>query len=257
MIYIQRLNLDNTFLIEIGTWKLLIDPWLQGSEIDYFKWFNTQWHRTKPIAYDQLPSFDTVLITQKYPDHFHVETLKRLSPKRIIAPRSIEKKLKRILPDSTIISLDANNNRVIENNVHITFLPTKRKIDPIYDAFILDDGKESVFVAPHGFQTDKKDLELIKAASPCQLLITPFNYYKLPFFLGGVVSPGLKGVKHLCDILDPKRVIAAHDEDKHAKGLVSKFAKIIRPSSIEDLTKLPWLTDRYQEITDYNRKKIS
>lgn len=257
MIYVQRLNLDNSFLLEIGTWKLLIDPWLEGSEVDYFSWFNTQWHRTKPIPYDQLPSYDTVLITQKYPDHFHIETLQRLSPKRIIAPRSIEKRVKKILPDTSIVSLDPKNNQITENNVRVTFLPTKRKIDPIYDAFLLDNGTESVFVAPHGFQLDGKDIDLIRKASPCQLLITPFNYYKLPFFLGGVVSPGLEGVKHLCDAIEPKRVVAAHDEDKHAKGLVSKFAKVIRPSSAEALRKLPWLANRYQEIIDYNRIKIS
>ena len=257
MIYIQRLNLDNSFLLEIGSLKLLIDPWLEGVEVDYFSWFNTQWHRTKPLSYNQLASYDTVLITQKYPDHFHSETLQRLSPKRIIAPRSIEKKLKILLPETSIIPLDPKNNQITENNVCVTFLPTKRKIDPIYDAFLLDDGKESVFVAPHGFQLNAKDIDLIKKASPCQLLITPFNYYKLPFFLGGVVSPGLEGVKHLCDVIEPKRVIAAHDEDKHAKGLVSKFAKVIRPSSGESLRKLSWLANRYQEINDYNRIKIS
>lgn len=257
MIFIQRLNLDNSFLLEIGICKLLIDPWLEGSEVDYFSWFNTQWHRTKPLPYDQLPPYDSVLITQKYPDHFHIKTLQRLSPKRIIAPRSIEKKIKRILPDTVIISLDAKSNKIRENNVQVTFLPSKRRIDPIYDAFLVDDGQESVFIAPHGFKMDEKDVDLIRAASPCQLLITPFNFYKLPFFLGGVVSPGLDGVKHLCDKIDPKKVIAAHDEDKHAKGLVSKFAKIIHASSAEELKKLPWLSHRYQEIIDYNRIKVS
>jgi len=257
MIYLQRLNLDNSFLLEIGGLKLLIDPWLEGNEIDYFSWFNTQWHRTKPLPYEQLPSYDTVLITQKYPDHFHIKTLQRLSPNRVIAPRSIEKKLNKILPNTEIISLDATNNQLQENNVQVRFLASKRRIDPIYDAFLVDDGQESVFIAPHGFKMDEKDVVLIRTASPCQLLITPFNYYKLPFFLGGVVSPGLDGVKHLCDNIDPKRVIATHDEDKHAKGLVSKFAKIIRPTSAEKLNKLPWLSDRYQEINNYNRIKIS
>ncbi len=72
-----------------------------------------------------------------------------------------------------------------------------------------------------------------------------------------MVSPGIDGVKHLCDVLDPKKVIATHDEDKHAKGLVSKFAKIIRPLSIEALQKIPWLSDRYLELNHYERIQIS
>jgi L-ascorbate metabolism protein UlaG (beta-lactamase superfamily) len=249
--------MDNSLFIEIGGWRVLIDPWLEGAEIDFFSWFNTQWHRTPPIPYEQIPTFDTVLITQKYPDHFHEETLKKLAPKQIIAPKSLTKKIKNILPDSTLIALDSIKNQVMINNVQVTFLPTKRKIDPIYDAFILDYGKESVFLATHGFQITEKDLVHIKKASPCQLLINPFNHYKLPVFLGGVVSPGIDGVKHLCDVLHPKKVIATHDEDKHAKGLVSKFAKISRPSSTEALQKLPWLNNRYIELNHYQPIQIS
>lgn len=257
MIQVQRLNMDNSLFIEISGWKVLIDPWLEGTEIDFFGWFNTQWHRTAPLPYDQIPAFDTVLITQKYPDHFHIETLKKLKPRHIIAPKSLAKKIKNILPDASLNALDSITDQVVVNNVKVTFLPTQRKMDPIYDAFLLDDGKESVFLATHGFQTSEKAMKQIKKASACQLLINPFNFYKLPFFLGGVVSPGMDGVNHLCDVLQPKKVIATHDEDKHAKGLVSKFAKIIRPSSAEALQKIPWLSDRYQELNHYERIQIS
>ncbi len=94
MIYFQRLNMDNSFFIEMSGWKILIDPWLEGTEVDYFEWFNMQWHRTPPLPYSDIPDFDTVLITQKYPDHFHIKTLKKLAPKHIIGPKSLENKLK-------------------------------------------------------------------------------------------------------------------------------------------------------------------
>ena len=249
--------MDNSFLLEMSGWKILIDPWLEGTEVDYFSWFNTQWHRTPPLAYEDMPDFDTVLITQKYPDHFHEETLKRLSPKHIISPKTLEKKLKNIFPSAKIESLDASNRFTEFNRHKVTFLGTKRKIDPIYDAFIIDDGEVSIFVSTHGFRFNNIDLELLNQSSPCQLLITPFNYYSLPFFLGGVVSPGLKGVEYLCETLNPKKVIATHDEDKHATGLVSKFAKIKRPSSTENLLKYAWLNNRYLEVNHYNRINIS
>ncbi|WP_158635168.1 MBL fold metallo-hydrolase [Formosa maritima] len=249
--------MDNSFFMDMSGWKILIDPWLEGTEVDYFGWFNMQWHRTPPIAYKDLPAFDSILITQKYPDHFHEETLKKLNPKHIIGPKSLEKKLKKLFPSAKIEGLDSKNNTTKINNHKVTFLATKRKIDPIYDAFILDDGKESVFVSTHGFNFSDKDLEQIKSSTPFQLLITPFNYYKLPFFLGGLVSPGLKGVKHLCDTIAPKNVVATHDEDKYVKGIVSKFASIKRPSSSENLLKLSWLEDRYLEMNHYNLIQIT
>lgn len=256
MIGIQRLNMDNSLFLEIGNWKLVIDPWLEGTEVDYFSWFNTQWHRTKPVDYELVPAFDTIMITQKYPDHFHAATLKKLNPRHVIAPKSLEKKLKKLLPTANFDFLDAANNVLTVKDVKVTFLPTQRKIDPIYDAFILDDGTESVFLATHGFATNEMTRELVKKASPCQLLICPFNYYKLPFFLGGVVSPGLDGVKHLCDLVQPAKVIAVHDEDKHAKGLVTKFAKIIRPETSDSLRALPWLRNRYEELNHYQRLEL-
>ncbi len=257
MIGIQRLNMDNSLFLEIGNWKLVIDPWLEGTEVDYFSWFNTQWHRTKPVDYELVPAFDTVMITQKYPDHFHAETLKKLNPSHIIAPKSLAKKLKKLLPKAKFDFLDASENELMVKDVKVTFLPTQRKIDPIYDAFILDDGTESVFLATHGFAINEKTRELVKKASPCQLLICPFNYYKLPFFLGGVVSPGLDGVKHLSDAVQPTKIIAVHDEDKHAKGLVTKFAKIIRPETSDSLKELPWLANRYEELNHYQRIELT
>ena len=257
MIHFQRLNMDNSFVLNIDGWKVLVDPWLEGTEVDFFGWFNTQWHRTPPMKYEDVPEFDTVLITQKYPDHFHEETLKKLCPTHIIAPKSLINKLNKLLPSSKIDSLDSNENTIQKNNCKVTFLATSRKIDPIYDAFILDNGKESVFIATHGYQLKPGDSELLKRTSPCQLLISPFNYYKLPFFLGGVVSPGLKGLEHLCENLNPVTIIATHDEDKHAKGLVSAFAKIDRPSSSEELMSYSWLKDRYLEVNDYHQIQIS
>jgi L-ascorbate metabolism protein UlaG (beta-lactamase superfamily) len=44
MLSIQRLNMDNTWWVNWGGTSLLLDPWLIGSEVDGFSWFNEQWH---------------------------------------------------------------------------------------------------------------------------------------------------------------------------------------------------------------------
>lgn len=257
MIQIQRLNMDNSWFLSMDSCRLVIDPWLMGVEVDFFPWFNTQWHKTAPISLEEVPDFDAVLITQKYPDHFHPETLKKLRPKKIIAPKSIGKKLRSILPESEILVLDKKNPVTELLGVKIQFLSTSRKIDPIYDAFLLDTGRESVFLATHGFHPSPSQVETLTQASPCALLVNPFNHYELPVFLGGVVAPGLEGVEQLCKLLQPLKVVATHDEDKHAKGLVSKFAKITLPGPVAELSNLPWLGKRFVHLSDYTPTLIS
>lgn len=245
---IQRLNMDNSWRLRIGGISLLIDPWLEGKETDYFSWFNTQWHRTKPIDYQDLPAYDFVLITQKYPDHFHQQTLLKIQPEKLIVPATIEKKVRAFLPDALVIGLGKNRPTFETGDLTITWFPTKRKIDPIYDAFLLSDQKASVFLATHGYDFEKSAIQIEK---PVKLLISPFNEFKLPFYLGGMVSPGLKGLTELTSHLQPEHIVATHDEDKHAKGLVIRMAKIKRHLS-KDLSKSELFKNRILDIPNYN-----
>ena len=249
---IQRLNMDNSWRIEFGGKSILIDPWLKGVEVDYFGWFNTQWHKTAPKNIGDVNDFDLVIITQKYPDHFHPETLIELNPKSLIVPTSIEKAVKKILPNAHVSSFQNKPMQLFEGALRIHFLPTKRKIDPIYDALLLEDGTDSVLLATHGYAGYPEWKSYIETMPPIKIAFTPFNLYKLPVFLGGTVAPGLNAVKRLIQHHKPFKVVATHDEDKHAKGLVQKFAKVTFSPSSEDLLKDPLFTDCLLTITDYN-----
>jgi hypothetical protein len=244
---VQRLNMDNSWCISLGGMRVLVDPWLEGVEVDFFPWFNTQWHRTMPLAYDKLPDYDIVLITQKYPDHFHSQTLLKLLPKKLIVPASIEKKIKALLPDAIVIPLSKAYPQFQEQGLTVEWYPTSRKIDPIYDAVLLSDAKESVFIAPHGYHFSEPP----KLSVPLSVLISTCNHFRLPFFLGGTVAPGIEGLKHLNTALSPNHIIATHDEDKHAKGLVMRVAKVVRIGK-QQLSDIPELYQKCLEINDYN-----
>ncbi|CAG0910339.1 unnamed protein product, partial [Cyprideis torosa] len=125
---------------------------------------------------------DIVSFVEKAQEQFDEKEAKRL-----------EKKIRKNLPKASLTLVDADNSQTRIGDVMVTYLPTRRKVDPIYDAFLLDNGKESVFLATHGYQFDDQSKRAIEEASPCELLVTPFNRYELPFFLGGTVSPGLDG----------------------------------------------------------------
>jgi len=61
------------------------------------------------------------------------------------------------------------------------------------------------------------------------VLMTSFASFKLPFFMGGAVNPGIENALTLVKALNPRKVMHTHDENKHAKGLVKKIAKVKYP----------------------------
>lgn len=247
---IQRLNMDNTWYIEIDGLRILTDAWLEGEEIDYFAWFNKQWHRTKPVSYAEVPAYDVVLITQKYPDHFHPLTLKKLQPAKLIVPYTIAAKVRKLLPDAEVIALGKDQMKYTMQGVTFNWLPTRRPIDPIYDAVYITGKTEAVFLASHGFKMDEKHLQQINKALPLKLLISPYNLYQLPALLGGTVSPGVDGLKHLNTTLQPQHLVATHDEDKHAEGIITRFAKVVRISK-NDLQQYPELYAKCLDMDHY------
>lgn len=248
---LQRLNMDNSWHYTAQGQSILIDPWLEGVEVDYFPWFNTQWHRTPPISYEKVPAFDAVLITQKYPDHFHKKTLTVLQPKLIFAPQSIHKALNTLLPDAMIRSFGPKDTCLEWDSWSIHWLHTARRIDPIYDAVLIDNGIQSLFIATHGFQLSSADTAKLQDISPTHILMSPFNRYQLPSILGGLVSPGLNGLKTLVEEIQPTVVLRTHDEDKHASGLICKLANIDRFTN-DMLPAHPWLSSRYEPLFDYS-----
>ena len=253
---LQRLNMDNSWVVNIGGASVLIDPWLHGEEVDYFKWFNTQRHRTQPIDYASVPEYDMVLITQKYPDHFHKETLLRLKPNKLIVPSSIYKAVRLLLPEAKVLQFDSVLENVFATTLNLHHFPTSRKIDPIYDSFAIEDGEQTVFVSTHGHSINDRAARRLEELPKVSLLISPFNRYKLPVFLGGVVSPGMAGVSHLMETIKPRYVVATHDEDKVARGLVSKFAKVVTSPDKEELRKMEFLKNRYLAVEDYKMREL-
>ena len=255
MIQFQRLNMDNSWLIKISNLSILIDPWFTGAEIDYFKWFNMQWHRHAPIALEEVPHYDWIIITQKFPDHFHAETLSKLNPKNVIAPLSIRKKIQELLPAANIIFVQNDNPSIQLEEATIQWFNSNKKIDPRFDAMAIHNNEESIFVATHGFDFSNEQKNILHSLPKIKLLLSPINYYKLPFFLGGVISPGLKGVERLLKDTGAEKFVSTHDEDKHATGIVNKVVNQLRYNA-EDIYKDGFLGPRFLNLTNYEPQVI-
>lgn len=249
--------MDNTWWIEWDNGiRILIDPWLTGKEIDYFSWFNTQWHRTPPVSLQETPPFDAVLITQKYPDHFHIDTLKQLRPAPIMGPASIKHQVNQCLKSSHFESFKQGNNPFFNSGLRLHLLPSSNWFGPDFNALLLENGKESLFIAPHSCKPGPQLSDWLDDKPPVSVLFTTFQRYELPFWLGGPIAPGMNQLMKLAKYIKPGKIVSTHDEQKHGTGLVPRMARVIPRPDIQTIKSIDILSERYLEITDYEPVRI-
>ena len=226
MIKIQRLTEDSSWFLEWGKVKLVIDPWLEGSEIDGFSWLNEQWHSTDPVSINELPAYQAILVSQSYEDHCHTPTLAKMdSNKPILAAPKAYDKLKKKFPQRELMKLSSESPVGLGELSFISLTPNKR-LDPIYYGILITNtNNEGIFYCPHGFALSSQQLKAFEGIN-IKLLITTFTEFDLPSILGGKVNPGLNNVRQIKGQINPESIINTHDEEKIMKGLVAKTAKI-------------------------------
>jgi len=248
MLTIQRLNMDNTWWLNWGNTSLLLDPWLTGSEIDGFSWFNEQWHNTPAVALDKLPAYDFVIVTQPYSDHCHAATLSQLnSGKPLWAVASALKRIRKEMPGREIFNIPASSEAWANiGALKLARISPNRWIDPIYHAIVIANNGEAIVYAPHGFMLNEAQAATISHLK-IKLLITTFAEFTLPFFLGGLINPGKEKALKLMKQLNAEHVVNTHDEDKRAKGIVIKLAKRKYP----DMSSLSRTEPGVVNISDY------
>jgi L-ascorbate metabolism protein UlaG (beta-lactamase superfamily) len=230
MLTIRRLNMDTTWALTWADRTMLIDPWLIGSEVDGFSWFNEQWHTTTPVPVDDIGAYQSIVVSQSYSDHCHKETLAALRAVPMIVTPSTVKRIRKEMPGREIRVLPelCTGQWLEEGPLQLAYLDPGRIIDPIYNGIVVRHGGEIAVYFPHGFTLTPAQLDILKQYDT-QVLITSFSRFKLPAFLGGAVNPGMENAMKLVESLDPKKVVHTHDENKHARGLVKKIAKVQYP----------------------------
>lgn len=250
MLTVQRLNLDNSWLIKWDGSTFLLDPWLSGSEIDGFSWFNEQWHTTPPVKYTDIKDFDMVIISQGYPDHCHLETLQKLGAlKPIAAVPSAYKKLNvgKVKNELYEIPKKGQTDLVLEDLKIFRIIPDRAIAT--FNGLVIQKGNEYILHAPHGGPFADQTLKALEGLS-CKCFITTFTLYQLPFFLGGKINPGKNSAEKLIQQLSPKFILNTHDEDKPAKGISNKLAKRLYPNLQENMP------DNYIFIDHYNQVEL-
>ncbi len=238
----RRLNDDASWWVDVGPLRCVFDPWLVGSEIDFGRWFNEQWHVGPVVAPSELPPHELVLVTQRYPDHCHEETLRALPDHVTLAvvPDAVVK-VRKARPDLPLVVIPTFEQPPLHvQGVRIWRLTTPLWRPPRYHAVMVQvpDGRTLVH-APHGLTV--REASTIAARCDVRLLAITRQWFKLPFFLGGAVNPGPEAARRAARLLRPQACFAIHDEPKVGVGLVGHIAKVDRPSLQATDPSIPWV----------------
>lgn len=229
---LTRINPDHSWLLETTGLRLVVDPWLQGPEIDGFGWFHTQHLPQAAWPLDALGPMDAVVITQPFSDHCHEETLRALPASvPILAVPAAHRRLKRLFPEGrTLVSLEQTFcSHPSLPGLTLTPLPAPWW-DPTHGGLWISSDEGSVLIAPHGYRNRRLLRALRPAmARPCTVL-APSMQYRLPLFLGGTVNLGLKNAYHLCQDVHAHAFVETHSSDKPATGLARALARVRRPN---------------------------
>lgn len=245
---LTRLNGDSSWLLQLDSLSLLIDPWLYGSQTDLAAWFSRQWHTEKCVSVDQLPQIDAILISHPFTDHCHKETLLKFSSDiPVLAAPAAARKIRSWKHFQTLHELDSNKSFGFES-LELQYFPSGRFLDPVHAGLLFKGENKSLFYAPHGFSVSNADKPGLKNID---VLISTSLHYKLPFFLGGTINMGLENARDLARLLHAKHFVPTHDENKKAIGLVNRLANKTRPSALQDaFADIPGLQAAYCEIAD-------
>ena len=222
--------MDATWLFRAGDSGLIVDPWLVGSEIDGFRWFNEQWHATPPVPPEKVEGYTAVAVSQSYTDHCHRPTLEALRPVPLLATPKAAARLAKELPgrELTVLPNAVDGGWHSLGALEVAYLDPGRRMDPVYYGLIIRDGDQAAGYFPHGFTLTPAQLSALDGLS-FDAVVTSFSLFQLPSFLGGAVNPGIEAGIRLVEQLGPRHVFQTHDEQKHGRGLVKRIARTIYP----------------------------
>ncbi len=228
---VRRLNGDTTWWLEWDSTALVIDPWLIGSQVDGHRWFSEQRHVEEVVPPADVASFDAVVLTQRFTDHAHaasLQALRHVHGQHPIAAVSSAMSIAGAAADQRNVHRLAApaDGWTRVGDVRLAILRPDRRLPPFFNALVIvnDERQEAVLYAPHGINLRTYDLGVLKAHDVV-LLLTSFARYALPWWLGGTVTPGLTHALKLIDGVQPRAVMATHDEAKAAAGLVACLAR--------------------------------
>jgi L-ascorbate metabolism protein UlaG (beta-lactamase superfamily) len=221
---------SNSWLIELGAKRILLDPWLVGDLV----FGNSGWlirgikQTSRPLPED----IDLILLSQGLEDHAHVPTLEKLDRNIPVVASVNAAKVVEGLGYTNITTLPHGTTHTIDNCVEIRAVAGSL-VGPqvVENGYILKDlnAGKSLYYEPHGFHSPE-----LKELAPVDVIVTPVLDFKLLFL------PFIKGQKsalEACQWLEPRTIVStAVGGDVKFEGFLISLLRLT--GSIEDFKKL-------------------
>ena len=219
----------NSWLLELGQKRILIDPWLVSSLI----FGNLPWlfkgDRTQPL--DSLPDrIDLILISQGLEDHAHTPTLEKLDKTIPVVGSVSAAKVVEQLGYTQVTTLTPGQTFTLANRIEIRAL-RGAPIGPlqIENAYLLKqlDSGTTLYYEPHGFPPPE-----IKDYAPVDVVISPVVNLELPLL--GAIIKGNATAKQLAQWVKPQVFLStATGGDVTYGGLINSVLRTL--GSVEEL----------------------
>ena len=292
---LHHLNADSSWLLQLPhpypnsarrCYNILIDPWLSGSQVDYFPWFSEQWHGT-PSACSSIAAvedvarqsgddqvdhpIDLVIISHEFTDHCHRATLTQLPASTSVfasaKAASMIRKWRHFDIVETTSDLEQEQGALSGNNALPEWLRVSRITSGFGDvgtlhsalciAFRLEaegyehplvagEGWECIVYTPHGISATALQT-LPKTIPQIKTLALLHGIYSVRVGLG-MINLGAKNGAEVRRLLRAKYWMPTHDEDKEKKGVVAMMMRKWTPWPTE--AKEREKTEGFLEVTN-------
>jgi L-ascorbate metabolism protein UlaG (beta-lactamase superfamily) len=224
---------SNSWLIELGGQRILLDPWLVGD----LSFGDAHWlFRSYRKADRQIPpDLDLILLSQGLPDHAHVATLKALDKSIPVVGSPSAAKVARDLGFTTVMALD--HDQVFRLNKGVKIQATKgAPVGPttsengylLKGIAPLEDYGQTLYYEPHGYPAP-----MLQSQGAINVVLTPLIDLYLP--LGLPVIQGGKTALTLAQWLTPQVMLpTAAGGDIEFAGLLVKLLKAVgSPAAVQ------------------------
>lgn len=217
----------NSWLIELGQQRILIDPWLVGPLV----FGNLTWlfsgQRRQPLA--QIPDqIDLIILSQGLEDHAHPPTLEKLSRTIPVVASASATKVVQQLGYSQVTTLTPGQTLTL-NQIEIRAMPGAAIGLQVENAYLLKhlDSGMSLYYEPHGFPSPK-----LKDYAPIDVVISPIVNLELP--LAGAIIKGNKTALQLAQWLQPQVFLpTAAGGDVEYQGFLNSLIRTV--GSVDEL----------------------
>lgn len=222
---------SNSWLIEMGGKRILLDPWLVGS----LTFGNLTWlFEGKKTANHPLPeNISLILLSQGLEDHAHPPTLQVLDRQIPVVASPNAAKVAQNFGYQQTHTLAHGASYIFDNAIEITAVPGS-PVGPtlVENGYIIKElaTNQTLYYEPHGYHSATLDHR-----GKIDVIITPLIDLKIPFL--GPVIKGQASALAVCQRLQPQYIIStAAGGDIEFQGLLMAVLRAEgSPESFQEL----------------------